>query len=316
MINSTAIRTAIAEILEGTIGSVRHMATSEYLSVDANAFSSWTPSGCSVTANQAYGPNGEYTADSVVTDPTDTLSVNLSTTADNTVIDASIYVWVATGTGTFYISMTLKDGSFSTSDALTATTEKQRFSLTDVNVLSGGTTPAFNLIFGTTDTFYLAEAHVTADDYLFNKIDEWDTSIVESMIEPNDGKLLVNTRYDIRFPTISQHASSPVSAIGSHKIDELDIAIELTHKLDSNVQESNRDTVRERILYNGDRIVQALNYPNNLDQTSASVATGIVSGMLYSLTHDIESESWEDNPPRIVSTIRRKAAIHNAQLTS
>lgn len=316
MINSTAIRTAIAELLEGTIGSVRHMATSEYLSVDSNAFSSWTPTGCSVTANQAYGADGQYTADSVVATPTNSISSNLSAINDNTVVDASIYVWVATGTGTFYISMLLKDGSYSTSDALSATTEKQKFTHSDVDILSGGTTPAMNIVFGSSDTFYLSEAHVTSDDYLFGKNDQWDDAIVESTIEPSDGKLMVNTRYDIRFPSTTQHGSSPVSAIGSHKIDELDIEVELIHKLESNVQESSRDTVRERILYNGDRIIQALHYPNNLDQTSASVATGIVSGMLYGLTHDIDSEYWDENPPRIRSVIRGKAAIHNTQLTS
>lgn len=317
MINSTAIRTAIAELLEGTIGSVRHMATSEYLSVDANAFSSWSKSGgVVITADQLYGPNGEKTADRAVAPESSYILRALTGVPDNAVVDYSVYIWCASGSGSASLNILKKDGAYVYGSSETINGDITKYTLSNTDILSGETTPIVILNFVSADTYYLAEAHVTSDDYLFPKIDEWDDAIVESTIEPTDGKILVNTRYDIRFPSVYQHGSSPVSAIGSHKLDELDIVIELTHKLDSNVQETARNTIRERVLYNGDRIMQALHFPNNLYQTSASVATGIVSGMMYGLSHDIDSENWEDKPPRIVSIIRGKAAIHNTQLTS
>lgn len=316
MLNTTAIRTAIAELLEGTIGSVRHMATSEYLSVAANAFTSWTPTGCSVVADQAYGADGQETADSVAVTTGDQLAVALGTIADDTVVDYSVYAWTEAGTTTMTLTVVRKDGTTASGSSETVTTTKTKFSLSDVDVRSGATPAAVRISFsGNSATVYLAEAHVTSDDYLFGKIDQWDDAIVESTIEPDDGKLQVNARYDTTFPSVTQHASSPVSAIGSHKLDELDIQIMVTYKLDSNVQEDIRDSTRERVLYIGDRIIQALHYPNNLDQTADAVATGIVSGMLYDLTLTIEAEAWDETPPRIVSVIRGKAAIHNTQLT-
>jgi hypothetical protein len=130
------------------------------------------------------------------------------------------------------------------------------------------------------------------------------------------GKLLVNTRYNIAIQRGEQHDASPVSAIGSHRIDRHEVVITFHHDLASNIQESSRNTVRDNVIELGDIARQALGYPNNLTTTASATATGIISGMLTNLTHDIDSENWDDKPPRLVSTLRGDMLVHVTQPTS
>lgn len=317
MINTTAISTAFKELLEGTIGSVRTLKTSEYLSVNSNAFDEWTPTGCTVTPNAGYGPSGEYTADSVAVTPTDYLEVNLDTIADNTVVNASVYAWTASGITQLYIAITCKDASVSQVGPLDITTTKQKFSISDVDILSGATQPIISIVFGSgSGTVYLAECHVTDDDHLFSKNQQWSPSVLSSATEPIGGLLLLNTTYEITFGKAAKHSASPVSAIGSHKIEEISVTINLHHDLASNIQETARTEIRNRVLYTGDRIKQALAFPDNLSTTAGSTATGIISGMLLDLEHAISKEDWESNPPRIESQITGRMLVHITQPTS
>jgi hypothetical protein len=139
---------------------------------------------------------------------------------------------------------------------------------------------------------------------------------VMSVVQEMDGLLQINTRYQVEMPHSEQHSASPVSAIGSHKIDSQEIVVHLYHVLQSNIQKDERNSVRDNVIYVGDRARQALGYPNNLTTTASATATGIISGMLTELSHDIIEEQWDENPPRIESQIRGVALLHITQLTS
>jgi len=142
------------------------------------------------------------------------------------------------------------------------------------------------------------------------------TTDIDAYTEDLSGNLEINTRYGIEFPHSEKHDGSPVSAIGPHRVESLDVQINLYHRLMSNIQESERNSVLEAVVLLGDKVRQALGYPGNLDTTASATATGIISGMLIDLSHDQESPDWESDPPRIVSAIRGKALVHVTQATS
>jgi hypothetical protein len=316
MINTTAIRTAIDELLAGTIGTTRTMKTTEYISY-INDFDSWNKLFVTVTPNQAYGPRGEKTAD-LLTLSNGEIVTDIGTVPDNTLIKFSIYVWTQTGTKNFRMLILKKDGNTIYTDMITATTVIQKFELSE-NVLSGITTPTVGingLAGGSEDSMLVAEAHCTSDDYLFGKIEPWDSAVLEPAIDPLDGKLIINTRYKLSFPSNNKHASTPVSAIGSHKIIELSVLLELAHDLGSNVQSDLKNEALERVIYDGDRIMQVLSFADNLSMTSESVETGIISGMLIDLKHDINEIDFEASEPRIKSRITGTALVHVTQPTA
>ncbi|GAG52627.1 unnamed protein product, partial [marine sediment metagenome] len=187
------------------------------------------------------------------------------------------------------------------------------------DVLSGGTTPSLAVLTtGDAVVMYFAEAHATSDDYLFGKLQPWSAAVLSSAVDPVDGPLLVNTTYDVTFGRAIQHEASPVSSIGSHKIEEIAVTINLYHELASNVQEAARTEVRDRVMYTGDRIKQVLTRPDNLSETAGSVATGIISGMLIprDLEHTKGIEDWDASPPRIKSQITGRMLVHVTQPTS
>lgn len=107
MIASSAIRTAIKELLEGTIGSVRTLKTTEYITIDPNNFSAWTPILATVTSNTAYGPAGLYDADTLGIGASGLLGTNI-TVPNSTAVIFSVYAWVATGTKNFRIGIVKK----------------------------------------------------------------------------------------------------------------------------------------------------------------------------------------------------------------
>ncbi|GAG37616.1 unnamed protein product, partial [marine sediment metagenome] len=108
MMNTTAISTAFKELLEGTIGSVRTLKTSEYLDEDPNDFTTWDLFGVSPVADQAFGPSGKYTADRASMSAS-FFSSEMSTLPDNTSVTCSIYAQTASGTKQFRLVVTKKD---------------------------------------------------------------------------------------------------------------------------------------------------------------------------------------------------------------
>jgi|PlaIllAssembly_1097288.scaffolds.fasta_scaffold00011_32 hypothetical protein len=133
---------------------------------------------------------------------------------------------------------------------------------------------------------------------------------------PWDAQILVLPRYDVTFGKLANHPSTPVSALSSFRIANLEVTIEVYHTLRSAVKIDVRNTIREAVTAFGDVAMQALGYPGNLNLTSTSQPTGIVSGMLTEMDHSIMSEDWDDRPPRITSRITGTAIVRISQSIS
>lgn len=106
---------------------------------------------------------------------------------------------------------------------------------------------------------------------------------------------LVTPRYDVRIESLSPHPSTPVGAIGSHRLDDATVTIEFAYKLSSTILDDQRDELRDQVMDDLDVCWQALARPGNLTQTSAAVATNIISGLLHSPSSiEVLDENWDE----------------------
>ncbi len=140
------------------------------------------------------------------------------------------------------------------------------------------------------------------------------TSQLERGHGPFPYQALSKPRYELSFETMGQHEQSPVAAIGSHRLDQLQINIEVHHKFRSRIQEDKRREVVANALYHADIIKQAVAFPNNLAATSSGTATNIVSGMLLQVDRDVVAEDWDAG--ELVTMISGTAIIRVTQATS
>ena len=106
-------------------------------------------------------------------------------------------------------------------------------------------------------------------------------------------------RFDVAVRVAGVHEASAVSVKTSSRISRFAVEIMFTTKLKSVVQDEARDDVLARVAGDGDVVIQALNYPNNLLTTNDGEATGIVSGMLLGPDNtstprwELVEENWE-----------------------
>lgn len=120
----------------------------------------------------------------------------------------------------------------------------------------------------------------------------------------------VNTQYEVRFPSGRQHEASPISHNANMRLEEIDLEILFRYDFNAEVLEGERSTTINSVHNDRDEAWQALSRPGNLTETNASVATGIVSGMLYNYGYDLE-EDW-DNQMAIL-TLRAQAVVNISQ---
>ncbi len=94
-------------------------------------------------------------------------------------------------------------------------------------------------------------------------------------------KALLNThRFDVRIGRLRSHESSPVGAIGSHRIAVADITVSVLTATATVVQLTERDELIADVLSDLEQASQALSFPGNLRASDAGNATGIVSGLM------------------------------------
>jgi len=127
-----------------------------------------------------------------------------------------------------------------------------------------------------------------------------------------EGLSLIGPRYDLFFGALVNHPSTPLSALANYRVVNLPVTITLYFHFPSAATEDNRNTVRANIYSVCDMIIQALGMPNNLRQTSAALATGIVSGMLTNLQTTTPREDW-DKQIAIVD-VTGTAIVYDSQL--
>ncbi len=88
------------------------------------------------------------------------------------------------------------------------------------------------------------------------------------------------SRFDIKLRQMVDHGATPMSIKSSFSVARFSIEIPIVTTLRSTAQETERDTDLALVASDCDVAIQALCYPGNLTQTSAAVATGIVSGLM------------------------------------
>ena len=133
---------------------------------------------------------------------------------------------------------------------------------------------------------------------------------------PWHGQLVSQPRFDIRIARRQSHEATPVQYMGSHRLEQLDIEIDVFHSFASNIQEDKRGTVRDQVQWDVEAAKQALQWPGNLSVTSSSNATGIISGMLVGVASQVILEDWDQRPPRSQSRITGTAILRVVQPTS
>jgi len=128
------------------------------------------------------------------------------------------------------------------------------------------------------------------------------------------------SRFDIRLSSMIPHPSTPLSIKSSYRNIVVGVEIDINTTLNSTAMETARNTQREVIESDADVAIQALCYPGNLTTTSASVATGIIGGMLFgpggkgTPAWQVTSEDWTTHILR--SVIKASAIIQVTQATS
>lgn len=127
-------------------------------------------------------------------------------------------------------------------------------------------------------------------------------------------------RFDVRLLGQQRHPSTPVSIKSSHRNVLVPIDVTITTRLQSTVQDTERDAVRASLASDVDDAVQALTYPGNLTDDSLGTVTGIVSGMLFgpdgsgTPQWSVTSEDWSTH--LLKSVIRASAIVVVTQATA
>lgn len=103
---------------------------------------------------------------------------------------------------------------------------------------------------------------------------------------------LITPRYDVRIVGASRHESSPtINSTLALMTIELDIICSYALATPAEADDT-RDVVRATAEQDADIIRQALTFPNNIDDTSAAAATGLVSGRLEWNGFEVTREEW------------------------
>lgn len=114
---------------------------------------------------------------------------------------------------------------------------------------------------------------------------------------------LVKPRAEARFTSIEPHGARPAEQ-GSFTLYGLELEVTVTRFIGTEhmILDDVRTTLRAVAAEDASRLAQALGWPGNLTQTSAAVATGLVSGMLRYVNSEIgDLETVEGQNGRIVT---------------
>lgn len=149
---------------------------------------------------------------------------------------------------------------------------------------------------------------VTADTYRpgAHEAQNPDAASTEALVKP---------RAEARFTTIEPHSSRPPIQ-GSFTLYAVELEVTVTRFLGTEhmILPDVRTALRAVAAEDASRIAQALEWPGQLDETGASVATGLVSGMLRHVSSEVgDLETVEGQNGRIVTvhTFSGTARINN-----
>ena len=126
---------------------------------------------------------------------------------------------------------------------------------------------------------------------------------------------LVKPRADVRFTSVEPHGARPPEQ-GSFTLYALELEVVVTRFVGTEhmILDDVRTKLRAVAAEDGSRLAQALGWPGNLTQTSAAVATGLVSGMLRHTGSEIgDLETVEGQNGRIV-TVHSFTGVAHVQM--
>lgn len=120
--------------------------------------------------------------------------------------------------------------------------------------------------------------------------------------EIDEAPVAVN-RFDVKLGKLKNHEASPSAALGSYRLCELPVTIEVVTHSKSVIRDSARDASLAELHSILDTALQALHCPGNLSFTAAPAftPTGVVSGMLLGAGGEgapeceVVSEDWTKN---------------------
>ena len=138
-------------------------------------------------------------------------------------------------------------------------------------------------------------------------------SLLDPGHAPFAGLAMSKPRYEISLESLGANESTPIGAIGSHRLDDLLITVECHHKFKSRIQIDKRRNTLANALYHADVVKQALGYPENIRRCAGGTATDIVSGMLLDVERDVVAEDWDEG--ELVTAISGRAIVRITQAT-
>ena len=87
--------------------------------------------------------------------------------------------------------------------------------------------------------------------------------------------------FDVELAAEEVHASSPVSALHSRRVMQVEVTIPIISHVPTTAQETERALILNAIASDADDAAQALSVPGALAATGAAVVTEIVSGLMF-----------------------------------
>lgn len=116
----------------------------------------------------------------------------------------------------------------------------------------------------------------------------------------------VRPNFDVRIAGIAPHGSAPPrnNSLGLYAV-RVEVVVYRHVGPVHKVTASTRDTAYAAAIEDGDAIAQALEWPGNLTQTSAAVATGLVGAKLMYDGSEVSRVDLRDDSPGLIETIHR-----------
>lgn len=130
-------------------------------------------------------------------------------------------------------------------------------------------------------------------------------------------RALVRPTVDVEITGMRRHPQSPPD-VHSLALLEVDVRVTVTRATDaaSKLDAATRRALKGAAVRDGDVLRQALSVPGVLETTTASTATGIVSGLLIYVDSDVSTRFDGEENARVVGVHRFHGVVRVTQETA
>lgn len=121
--------------------------------------------------------------------------------------------------------------------------------------------------------------------------------------------------FNVALGRVTRNASTPATALGSYRLADMEVTIEVTTKAPTTVEQDERDEALAAVGVDLEQACAALGYPGNLETDASGDETQIVGGALVGpLGSDVDYRATPDwNAGLIRSRIAAIATVQIAQ---